>query len=65
LAAGASLLAGVHGRPKLAVAAFAGGGRAALDAIERARFDVLGVAPRASRGLRMRALIGTLVEGRR
>jgi squalene synthase HpnC len=44
---GAPLLTELHGRPKLAVAAFIGGGRAALDAIERADWDVLAGAPRA------------------
>ncbi len=37
LAAGLPLVAGVHGRPKLALAGFVAGGEAALEAIERAR----------------------------
>jgi hypothetical protein len=36
-----------------------------VDAIERARFDVLGGARRASRPRRVRALVGVLAESRR
>jgi squalene synthase HpnC len=60
LAAGTPLLATLRGRPRIAVAGFIGGGRAALDAIERARWDVLPGAPTAtplSRGL---AILRTL-----
>jgi squalene synthase HpnC len=65
LLAGASpLVAGVGGRPKLAVAAFAAGGYAALEAIEHARFDVLGGVPRAGRPRRLRALARVLAESR-
>jgi phytoene/squalene synthetase len=38
----------LRGRARVAVAGFAGGGLAALDAIERARYDVLAVAARPS-----------------
>jgi squalene synthase HpnC len=62
LTEGAPLIDDLHGRAKLAVAAFVGGGRAALDAIERARFDVLGGPPRARRGRRLVALAATLSE---
>jgi squalene synthase HpnC len=65
LAAGASLVRSIRGRPKLAVAAFVAGGRAALDAIERARFDVLGGVRRASRPRRVRALASVLTESRK
>jgi squalene synthase HpnC len=65
LADGAPLLARLRGRPRLAVAAFAAGGRAALDAIERARFDVLAGPPRAGRARRLAALAATLGAGRR
>jgi phytoene/squalene synthetase len=58
---GAPLLAQLRGRPRLAVAAFIAGGRAALDAIERARYDVLAGAPRAGRGQRAVALVTTLL----
>jgi squalene synthase HpnC len=64
LAAGVPLVASIRGRPKLAVAAFVAGGRAALDAIERARFDVLGGVRRASRPRRVRALANVLAESR-
>jgi phytoene/squalene synthetase len=65
LAEGAPLIAQLQGRPKLAVAAFAAGGRAALDAIERARYDVLAGPPRAGRARRALALAATLRAGRR
>ncbi len=65
LASGVSLVASVGGRRKLAVAGFVAGGRAALDGVERAGFDVLdGVAP-VSRAQRLRALAGVLAESRR
>lgn len=48
LAAGLPLLAGVRGRPKLALAGFVAGGAAALEAIERADFDVLDAVTRPS-----------------
>jgi len=52
-------------RERLAVAAFAAGGRAALDAIEAAGFDVLAGAPRAGKVGRLRALAAMLWESRR
>jgi squalene synthase HpnC len=66
LAEGAPLIGEVHGRARLAVAAFVAGGRAALDAIERAGYDVLQAPPRATRARRLLALGRTLSEhGRR
>jgi squalene synthase HpnC len=65
LAGGVQLVRGIHGRPRLAVAAFVAGGRAALDRIERAGFDVLGGVPRASRPRRLVALMRVLAESRR
>jgi squalene synthase HpnC len=65
LADGAPLLARLRGRPRLAVAAFAAGGHAALDAIERARFDVLAGPPSAGSARRLAALVPTLRAGRR
>jgi len=65
LGAGVPLVRDVPGRPKLAVGAFVAGGRAALEAIERANFDVLGAAPRASRPHRAWALARVLAESRR
>jgi squalene synthase HpnC len=58
---GAPLLAELHGRPRLAVAAFVAGGRAAAEAIERAGYDVLAGAPRAGRARRAAALASTLL----
>jgi squalene synthase HpnC len=57
---GAPLIAHLRGRPRLAVAAFLAGGRAALDAIERARYDVLAGPPRAGRVRRGLALAAAL-----
>jgi squalene synthase HpnC len=59
-AEGAPLIAELRGRPRFAVAAFLAGGRAALDAIERAHYDVLAGAPLAGRARRAVALWGTL-----
>ena len=64
LAEGAPLLDGLQGRGRLAVAAFVAGGRAALDAIERAGYDVLAGPPRASRPRRALALASVLAEAR-
>jgi phytoene/squalene synthetase len=62
LAEGAPLIDELHGRAKLAVVAFVAGGRAALDAIERVRYDVLPGPPRAGKGRRLLALTATLVD---
>ncbi len=62
LAEGTPLIDELRGRARLAVAAFVAGGRAALDAIERAGYDVLAGPPRAGRGRRLLALGGVLVE---
>jgi squalene synthase HpnC len=62
---GIALVGSVPGRPKLALGAFVAGGRAALDAIERAGFEVLGEPSRASRGCRAWALVRVLAESRR
>ena len=61
---GLPLLRTLGGRPALAVAAFVAGGRAALDAVERAGHDVLGGPPRASRRDQGRALLATLGRAR-
>jgi squalene synthase HpnC len=45
LAAGAPLARELPMRPRMAVAGFVAGGRAALDGLERAGYDVLGAAP--------------------
>jgi squalene synthase HpnC len=59
--AGAPLIDELPGaRARLAVAAFAAGGRAALEAIERAGYDVLPGPPRAGKGRRALVLTTTL-----
>jgi len=55
--AGAPLLRRLRGRARLAVAAYVGGGRAALEAIEDAGFDVFSRPPRAGRLRRARATL--------
>jgi squalene synthase HpnC len=64
LRAGEPLIDTLSGRERLAVAAFAAGGHAALDAIERAGFDVRSGAPRAGTARRALAL-AALLAGRR
>jgi squalene synthase HpnC len=59
---GAPLVRALPARPALAVAAFVGGGRAALGAIERAGYDVLGAPPRASPPARAAAWLAVLRE---
>jgi squalene synthase HpnC len=59
---GAPLIGEVGGRARLALAAFVAGGRAAADAIERAGYDVLKGAPRATRTRQLMSLAGTLME---
>ncbi len=61
---GAPLLGTLRGRERVAVAAFASGGRAALGAIERAGYDVLAGPPRASSWRRAAALARMLAERR-
>jgi len=67
LTEGMPLIGGLRGRTRLAVAAFVAGGRAALDAIEHAGYDVLPGPPRAGRWRRAVALAGVLADrgGRR
>jgi squalene synthase HpnC len=66
LARGAPLIGELRGiRARLAVTAFVAGGRAALEAIERADYDVLAGPPRAGSARRAQALLSTLVERRR
>jgi squalene synthase HpnC len=65
LAEGTPLLAELGGRAKVAVAGFIAGGGAALDAIERAGFDVLAGPPRAARGRLALAVAATLARSRR
>ena len=63
LAEGAPLIGTLHGRPRIAVAAFIGGGRAALDAIERAGCEVLAGPPHVSRVRLLGSIAGTLRGG--
>jgi squalene synthase HpnC len=65
LSEGAPLSGRLRGRAGLAVASFVAGGRAALDAIERAGFDVLGGPPHAGASRRLLVLAATLLERRR
>lgn len=62
LAEGVALVSSLRGRSRLAVAAYVGGGRAALDAVERSGYDVLRRTPRAGRGARLRATAAVLRE---
>jgi squalene synthase HpnC len=64
LTAGLPLLAGVHGRPKLALAGFVAGGEAALEAIERADFDVLRPVSRTSASRRLWLVASVLGRSR-
>jgi squalene synthase HpnC len=64
LRAGAPLVGQLRGRERLAVGAFVAGGRAALDAIERAHCDVLAGPPKASGRRRLQALLRVLAEQR-
>jgi phytoene/squalene synthetase len=57
---GTPLIGELHGRARVALAGFVAGGRAALDAIERAGYDVLPGPPRAGRWRRLLALGQTL-----
>jgi len=52
--AGLPLVRSLAGRQRLAVAAFAGGGLAALDAVEASGYDVLAQSPRAGKLARLR-----------
>jgi squalene synthase HpnC len=64
LAAGAPLVGQLRGAARLAVAGYLAGGRAALAALARARYDVLAVTPRPSKGRMAAAAASALVRGR-
>jgi phytoene/squalene synthetase len=64
LGEGAPLIRRLPPRGALAVAGFVAGGRAALDAIAAAGYDVLGGRPRPTRGSFAAALLKT-IGGRR
>jgi phytoene/squalene synthetase len=57
---GAPLVGRLHGRARIAVAGYVGGGRAALDAIAASNYDVLPAAPRATRRRRARQTLAAL-----
>ena len=61
---GAPLVGRLHGRARLAVAGYVGGGRANADAIVAAGYDVLAGPPRASGARRLRAVLRTLAVRR-
>ena len=60
LDAGVPLVKSITGRPKLAIAGFVAGGRAALQAIAAADFDVLPGAPKPTSHRRAREALGVL-----
>jgi squalene synthase HpnC len=60
---GAALVGTLRGRARIAVAGYVGGGRATLDAIEGAGFDVLSHTPRATRPQKARRSLATLRSG--
>jgi squalene synthase HpnC len=60
---GAVLVGTLRGRASIAVAGYVGGGRATLDAIEAAGFDVLSHTPRATRLQKARRSLATLRRG--
>jgi len=61
---GAPLVGLLRGRARLAVAGYVGGGRAALDALVAADFDVLAGPPRAGKGARVAASLRAFRTGR-
>ena len=64
LGRGLPLASDLGGRVGFAVSSFVAGGRAALHALGRARFDVLTRSPRPSRAMQARELVKTLAEAR-
>jgi squalene synthase HpnC len=64
LRSGLALVGSLHGRARLAVAGYVGGGVAALDALRDAGYDVLSQAPRPSKATRLRATLAVLRSAR-
>jgi squalene synthase HpnC len=60
---GAVLVGTLRGRARIAVSGYVGGGRATLEAIERAGFDVLSTTPRATPAQKARRSLETLRRG--
>ncbi|GGV06420.1 phytoene synthase [Streptomyces litmocidini] len=65
LHAGAPLVGSVHGRLRVLLAGFTGGGLAALDAITEAGYDVLTGPPKATKPSLMRQVGAVLLRARR
>jgi squalene synthase HpnC len=59
---GLALVGSLRGRHRLAIAAYVGGGRAALDAVERSGYDVLRRSPSAGARARLAATVAVLRE---
>ena len=55
-------MASLRGWPRLAVAGYAGGGRAALEAIALADYEVLALTPRPTRRRTLGAIVRLLVR---
>jgi squalene synthase HpnC len=64
ISAGSPLVGQLRGAARLAVAGYVAGGRAALAALATARYDVLAVAAKPSKGRTVAGLATTLVRGR-
>lgn len=60
--AGEPLVASLRGAPRLAVAGYAGGGRAALEALALADFEVLALRPRPTRRRTAGAIVRLLIR---
>lgn len=61
---GAPLVGRLRGRARAAVAAYVGGGRAALDALTRSGYHVLPRGPKATKSARLLATLATFGAGR-
>jgi len=59
---GVALAASLHGWQRLAIAGYAGGGRAALEALALADYEVLAGSPRPTRRRRVGAIVRVLVR---
>lgn len=62
---GRPLVSSLGGWPRIAVAGYVGGGRAALSALARADFEVLALVPRPSRRQRIGSILRALQGGER
>ena len=59
---GDALVASLHGWPRLAVAGYTGGGRAALEALALAGYEVLALSPRPTRRRTIGAIVRLLIR---